>query len=544
MFIDDEGHYLARAKEAADGHTNLGNVFLSEHKDNPGVLYGLVENTAGFMSRASGVSVPAIFATNDFFFPAIGFLALYFLFFAVTKNKKSALVYSAVFYAMFLYWFGRPIQPQLGFIFLAAGFWLIWKIFEADVPNPRLSVLLGLCIGLLVYLHLHYWTPLFVLYSLLVFFNAVRRKSFAPFKNSCVTFFTFGIVVIPYGIIMSKVVSHPLYGETIQRWGMLNTHLPATYVNVAMLFFAFLVVLLNGSRLKNQSPQNFIFAVSLPISGVIVNWQNVITGKYLQFSSHYYLVVVLIVITTLAITFPSSSVFRDWGKNNFKTKCLNGAGIGLAIFLTIFIFYKQWSVFTRGVTVRADKTHMAELQSYRPLFDWLNSTTKPDSVILVLDEKFFEYVPIYTKNNLYSYGYGGYYLASDEELEDRWVRQNIFNHVDADFIRAHRPEIWSNKFIDKYQNASVRNKIIGTITGITMPKLELLPESNVERVLSNYNEAKKEGLKISLKKFKIDYVLLDRKSQESARTEKQMQKEKFAELAKEFGSVVVYRVSN
>lgn len=545
MFIDDEGHYLARAKEAADGHMNLGNVFLSEHKDHPGVLYGLAENIVGFVSRVSGVSVPAVFAVSDFFLPAIGFLSLYFMFFAVTKNKKTALIFSAVFYAMFLYWFGRPVIPQVGFIFLALGLRLIWEIFETDTPPARLSVLLGLCIGLLVYLHLYYWTPLFVLYSLVVFFNAVRRKSFAPFKNSCVTFVTFGIVIIPYGITMSRVVSHPLYGETIQRYGMLTTHLPATYTNVAMLFFALLIVFLNGNRLKNQNPQNFIFAVSLPISGVILNWQNVITGKYLQFSSHYYLVTVLLVVATFAIVFPSvQNIFLNWRKNNFKTKLLNGASAVIAVALIVFIFYRQWGVFTRGLTVRADKTQMMELQGYRPIFDWLNNDTKPDSVILVLDENIIGYVPIYTRNNLYSFGYAGYYLMSDNELEERWVRQNIFNdHINTDFIRNSYKSIWANKFIDKYQNASVRNKILNKITRHPMPELELVPEVYIERVFNEYNEAKKENLETALKKFKIDYILLDTKTEDGARIAEEIKKETFLKPIQEFGTRVIYKVN-
>lgn len=545
MFIDDEEHYLARAKEAADGYMNLGNVFLSEHKDNPGVLYGLPENIFGMISREFSVSVPFIFTANDFFFPFIGFLLLYFLFFDVTKNKNTALVFSAAFYAMFLYHFGRPVIPQFSFVFLALGLRLIWEIFETDTPPARLSVLLGLCIGLLVYLHLYYWTPLFVLYSLVVFFNAVRRKSFAPFKDSCITFFTFGIVVIPYGIIMSKIVSHPLYGETIQRYGMLTTHLPATYTNVAMLFFALLVVLLNGNRLKNQNPQNFIFAVSLPISGVVINWQNVITGKYLQFSSHYYLVTVFLVAVTLAIVFSSvQNIFLDWRKNGFRTKLLSGTSVALALFLVAFIFYKQWNVFTRGLTARVDKTQMMELQSYRLIFDWLDGNTKPDSVILVLDEKMVEYVPIYTKNNLYSYGSAGYYLATDEEQENRWVRQNIFNdHINADFIRNSYKSIWANKFIDKYQNASVRNKIINKITRHPMPELELVPEVYIERVFNEYNEAKKENLETALKKFKVDYILLDTKTEDGARIAEEIKKETFLKPIQEFGTRVIYKVN-
>lgn len=533
MFNDDEGHYLAMAKEAADGHMSKGSVFLNEHKDNPAVSYGLAENIFGLFSRIFNTPVPLIFAINDFFLPFIGFMMLYFLFFAITKNKKRAVLFSAAFYAIFLFSFGRPINPQFSFIFLVSGILLIWKIFEnlerEDMPHARFAALLGADIGFLVYIYPYYWTALFALYALLSLFLFIKTRKFAIIKNSLILIGVLALTIIPYAINFLKASANPFYQETILRYGMLENHFPATYLNVALLFFAFIAVFLKRNELRGQQR---IFAFALPLAGVILNWQNVITGKYLQFSSHYYQVTILFIFITLALVFYSVKI-------NLK----NIASSVLVIFLMLFIFYHQSGEIVRGLRAETNKTDMMELQSYRPIFDWLNANTKPDSVVLVLDEKIAGYLPIYTRNNLYSYGYAGYYLVSDDELEDRWVRQNIFNDkIDAEFIKDNERGIWANKFIDAYQNASVRNKIISKITGHAIPERELVPEVYIDRVFFKYDEAKKEETEKALKKYKIDYILLDTKTKNGAKIAEEM-KESFLAPLEEFGSRIIYKVN-
>lgn len=540
-FNDDEIHYLAMAGEASEGHTGKGNVFLSEHKNNPAVSYGLAENIFGAVSRVFNIPVPLIFAVNDFLLPVIGFMMLYFLFSAITKNKNMALIFSASFYAVFLSSFGRPINPQFSFIFLAGGILLIWKIFEnfeRNIPGTRFAALLGADIGFLVYIYPYYWTALFALYGLLSFFLFVKTKKFEIVKNALIMLGVLAISIIPYAMNFLKASANPFYNETLLRYGMLSNHFTATYVNVALLMLAGIIVFLKRTDL--QEPQRF-FAFALPLTGVLLNWQNVITGKYLQYSSHYFQVTILFVFLTLALVFTPEKTSQEKSKKiNYK----NFSAHAIAVFLIVFIFYHQSGEFVRGLQAKTSTTEMAELQSYRPIFDWLNTNTKKDSVILDLDEKIWWYLPIYTSNNLYSYGYAGYYLASDDELEDRWVRQNIFNNVDADFITAQYKSIWSNKFIDKYQNQSMRNKVVGKLLGRSLPEPVLVPEASVERVLAKFTEVKKENLETALKKYNIDYILLDRKLEETKRIEEEITKEKFAEPVKEFDNIVIYKVRN
>ena len=39
-------------------------------------------------------------------------------------------------------------------------------------------------------------------------------------------------------------------------------------------------------------------------------------------------------------------------------------------------------------------------QNYKPVFDWLNSNTEPDSVVFTNDNLNY-YIPIYTSNNVF-----------------------------------------------------------------------------------------------------------------------------------------------
>lgn len=540
---DDEGHYLAMTREVSDGHPALGNVFLKENKNRPYVQPPLVERLMAETAEFSGLSIPALFFIGDFIFPFIGVMALYLLFFKTVGSRIGAAFLSFIFYFLFLFSFGRPVNPQLSFSLFTLGLILIWKIYkrkEGERIWPLLAAL-GFLAGFLVYLYPYFWTALAVLGGVSLAARGLSEKRIsATVKDFSIFIFSLGVFSAPYLLNYAKASISPFYSETMARFGLLNTHWPACYINIFITFSAAVIVFL--ARKKITDEKELFFSYALLASAIILNWQNVITGKYLQFSSHYYQVTILFSLLALIIVLKS------------LPQELKGRGIGVSLkgapllFLLIILFsagliYKQTGEIKNGLRPIVRAQEIGELQKTADLFNWLNDNTAPDSVIYSLaGDNLTQYLPIYTKNNLYSYGYAGYYLMSGSEMEDRWVRQNLFNDkINAEYIFNHHREIWQNKFIDRYQNQVVRNKIIQALTGKKIAAPVLVPPEYVKRVLDKYKEVKKENLRSALRKYEIDYMLVDLSSNKDLATE--LEKHEFIQLITQIDNNLIYLVN-
>ncbi|MCU0679498.1 MAG: hypothetical protein MUC28_03590, partial [Planctomycetes bacterium] len=130
-FNKDEIHYQAMTEEAAEGHYGLGNTYLYEHKDKPGMQAPLAEIFIAAEAKLFGQPIPAIFAANDFFVSFINFILLYLFFYLLAGKRGIALIFAFLFFAFFLYSFGRAINPQFSFMFFALGLILIYKTYES-----------------------------------------------------------------------------------------------------------------------------------------------------------------------------------------------------------------------------------------------------------------------------------------------------------------------------------------------------------------------------------------------------------------------------
>jgi hypothetical protein len=178
------------------------------------------------------------------------------------------------------------------------------------------------------------------------------------------------------------------------------------------------------------------------------------------------------------------------------------------IVLACMLLYRQQGEIRRGLSIAAGGDEVKQ-EDLKPLFDWLNANTQPDSVVYTLGDSADPLIPVYTKNNLYSYGYAGYYLMSDREIEDRWARKNYFSgRIDEEYIGTNFRDIWLNKYLDQYQNNLIRARLAAIFfPRIKMP--ELLPADAVSRVVEHYGQVKKERPREALKKYTIDYLVYD-----------------------------------
>lgn len=545
ILTDDEEYYFARVHEALEGHRGMGNVFLKEHKDKPFMAPPLAENFFAGIADLFNISIPALFMLSDFVLPFLGVILLYALFYSMTASRKIAAGSALFFYLIFIREAGRAINQQFTFIFLFIGLWLIWKIYISDFNKKALKYhfWFSVIFSVLFYIYPHFWTPLLALYGISMLFKAIYGKQLKESMQGLGVFFIFSISFCSYYFYnLFLALNDTAYLETARRMGLIDTHWPGAFYNTFPIVCALILVIFARKIIANKTKLHFIYLVLG--TGLLINWQNLITGKYVFFSIHYLQPSYLFVIIALGILLSEIKFPKQKNKKDIAKYFSIIIGV---IFIISMLFYKSFDGIKLVFTLKTSPERMLGLQEERKIFDWFNANTPKDSAVYLLSKgDFGSNLPIYTNVNLYYGGLPTSFLVSDSEIIDRWLRQNLFNDkINEEYLKDKNKTytLLANRFIDNYQNKMVRRKIVRFFTGHILPEPELAPQWYTDMLLQKYQEVKKVSIEKALKKYEIDYILLDRKIEDNKRVEAVLRKEKFPEPIKEFDNILIFKVN-
>src|SRR3989344_2063822 len=407
MFNDDEAYYLATAEEVFDGR----------HNQDLSLQQSLLEINIASEARLLGSSIPTVAVINDFLLPFLGVILLYALIFDLTKSRKISYIFSFLFYFIFLSYFNRPTNPQFSFLPFLLALLLVYKIVSQKYDSKKIIILnisLGLVFGSLFYIYPFYWTTTLVLYAVGTITLALSQKEFQYWiKNWFVFGLTSALVALPYLFNLLRSIKNSSFLETSIRQGMVFNHYPAAFFNVALMFGCILLIYIIRKNITDK--RLLVFMYSLPISGIVLNWQNVITVKYLQFSSHYYQPIILFAFLIIAILLKTNP-------KKFGATCL-------VVMMMAIIIYKQKDDIRGAYLNIISPADISSLQNLASVANWLNTNTPKDSAVYTLGEELNEFLPVYTHDNVYWHYYENMQLISDEESENRWVLQNIFENI-------------------------------------------------------------------------------------------------------------------
>lgn len=502
--IDDESLYLARIKDIVDDHPFLSNAYLFEHKDGLPQQVFLAEWLLAQPVKLFGIDINTAHLIYNFFLPVIAFLLAYFALFLMSKSRLWSIIFSTfLFFGLFWSDFIRPVSPQFNFIFWLTQFIFLWLLIQrSDLKDASRSDLCFLALnilnfGLLFYIYPYYWTYYLIFFGLLaVAYFFTDRKLVSKILITAGGGF---VLAIPYFYFNYLSMQLPYYTETLTRLGLIFSYFPSGLRIVSWSAAGLLVFGLFLWKKIIQLDVKTIFFVSGILASVAAVNQHLITGRNLEFSSHYNMAAMFFVVFAAAYLIGN---YLEKFPNTTIQRCIvifGGLAAAVAMFYGLLDYSKK--VFT------VNENHVYR-QNYAAVFDWLNKNTEKDSVVYA-NSDISRLIPVYTTNNVFYVREANLFFMSDDEVLDRFILNNFSEKFSRGFITENVRSIYGVRYIDVYGHAVQANKL-RRLLGLKIEPEIYLPEEVINKVEIRARDLQSQDFRSLIKKYKIDYLVWDK----------------------------------
>lgn len=522
---DDETYYLVRARDISDGHSFLANPYLYEHKDGDTMQFWLPDYILAKPLSLFNISTERGFTIYDFMFPIILTLLTYFIIFSLTENKILSLTGATFLHlGQFLYFFDRPTSPQFIFIF-----WLLTLLLLIKYIKSKKNIFLissTVSFGFLFHFYPYFWTFFVVLLLVFMFLGILHTRKF-NFKPYLYVILGAILIGIPYFIALFKSMQNPYYNESIYRLGMIDSHFPSGMkIVVLSLVLLSLWFICYKKKIISISKTSLLLISGLLATVISVN-QHVITGKNLEFSSHYLPLSIFWYVISTSYLINKLFISAKFSKYRLK------------VFIVLLVFIMVWSSFKAGQLVMKNaQAHDGEIdmQRYAAVFNWLNNNTAQESVVYA-NQEISHLVPLYTADNVFYAREANLFFLSDQEVWERFIINNYYKDFTRDFAIANERFIWGVHYRDEYHHNLSKNKL-RKMFFLDQKEYQAIPESAIDNFLKLAEQIKSSILESNLAKYRVDYLIFDSKSDLWKQEDLN-----FAELVANFDGFFIYKIN-
>lgn len=471
---DAEEHYVARMQEVYDGHPLIGNVFLP-YKDTPYLLPGLGENIVASTGRVIFLSATQVNIVSKFVFPFFGFLLMYTLGFTMTRSRLAGLLAATL--VMFandlmsyprdllqmlhgtslndgIFW-ARPINPEVSGLFLFGALFLIYHYYCTRTSLRWWQpVMLGLLVGLLLYISPFPWLFLGVLLIVLLGWLLWQRR-----YTEARSIFAAGVIAllcaVPFVINYLQYKNYPGYTNAALQTGALHSHAPVFGIWVFVLLLVPLFIW------PKEMQQARLFFIASAIALLVVLNQQILTGFYLQPGHfHWYITkpLVGVMLGVYAVWFLQKHVSKAW--------CISITGV---VMLVLFMH----AAFVQVHFYKLHAPQSVAAQGYAPALAYLN--TLPRQTVFA-DPALSDYIAMYTADDAPNDVYAGLYIAPKEYFEQRLFLEYRVRGIQPKDALVH---------IQKEQPAILQS-LYGIYYEQALQQLQLSPDAIITSLADKY----------------------------------------------------------
>ncbi len=342
---------------------------------------------------------------------------------------------------------------------------------------------------MLFYIYPYYWTFYLIFLGILIAAYFWKNRELA-FKIAAIA--AGGLVLaIPYFYFNYLVSQLPYYIETLTRLGMIYSRFPS---GIRIIFYTIfglaLFWLALWKKMIRTDDRTLFFISGILASAVAVN-QHILTGRNLEFSSHYDMGAMFFLIFAAAYLLGK---IKNWR-------------LFAAIFFIAAVFIAN-GLYNYSKNVFVINENAIYQQNYAPVFDWLNKNTPKDSVVYA-NADLSRLIPVYAANNVFYVREANLFFISDEEVLDRFIINNFFEKFNRDFIVENVRSIYGVRYIDAYGHAVQGNKLRRFLGIKTEPEI-YLPEEAIQKAEKRAQELQKRNFTEEIKNYRVDYLIWDK----------------------------------
>lgn len=321
----------------------------------------------------------------------------------------------------------RPISPQINLILYLLICIALVSFFASSLSPKHLVVL-----GLLQFLSWFIYPYYALLTSLLAFLFIVARSQ-RSFRLASVRLLTLVLIPSVPWLIVGYLSSPDFSRQTALRTSLVESnHYPGAFT--ILLGSLILVLLVLVARLLNTTITLSRFLVFQGLSILLVSNSQVVTGKSIQFESHYILLFWL--NSTLLLLALTQDVFKSRFRN--------------MLFLLIFALVIR-SVYSYYYDVSRQETVQVSIEE-RNLWKFiLNNTDLTEIISAPLDVS--ENIVYVTGRKVLATPLSRLYIMSDEELTQRV----LLNHYPGELSQPIPEQVYVSIFGLKFRDALSKN---------------------------------------------------------------------------------------
>lgn len=504
---DESLFYAAQLKEIFDGKPFFSDVDLYEYRNTPNPFSTFPYFLLGNFAKLLG-SVQRLFIFADFIFPPLIFLFSYIFLLSLTEEAlvsifgSMLLVFgldmlrsvSAIVKAwsgyQYAFWNFPPNNPLSLSRFINPEFSLPFFLlalfsFHRCIKEKSLfySILSGILLGMLFHSYIYFWTFFLAGISILFLFY-LFKKDFLRIKLILLVIGIGVLISIPYfmrQIEFSKFVNHD---DILSRYGLVKGRFVEWHSTIECLIAIFLLFIY-----KKVKDDDFLFLFSFMVGGIICINSQIITGSTIQ--NHHWLFLTIQPFFIFILSFLISRFAKKQKESHFRRK-MNFSLIlkFLIVFLLVSGLVKQ--------TVYASRTYSTYTLTNEEseLFTWLKENSKRDDVVLSLNRRINDLIPVYTYNKIFLPN-GILTFASDEEIIRRLIISFKLYGTDEAYLKENlsKDEWGFHLFHVKYAKVFYGER-------------EVFPDKVLNDILVKYRSLSSSSMYGDFRKNRLDYIYL------------------------------------
>jgi len=332
------------------------------------------------------------------------------------------------------------------------------------------------------------------------------------------------IASIPFALYTWQQIHSPYFWETMQRVGLVYTHLPSrnfltasfwviAAISLWLLLWRWVAMEKNDGTYKTIMP----FYVLAGAAMIMTAGSNILSGKESENAQHIERFIIVWLVISLTILAAYIWQYRSQLKIISRAKRIM-LGSLLAIVLLSVLNYVRTG-FSLVNMVRENRQTVIERQSYAAPLRWLEAQeSRPVVIWTVGAEDVNNYIPIMTKHYVLAPS-GLTYLLSDEEQAQRYL---VYHYFDDLTLADIEDDFWSYAGVAhaihqyKVYNRRVRvcrllflDKIGYNCGEIVNSAIALRGEDWFQNLYQQYLQEVKPNIRVELQKYHVAYVLVD-----------------------------------